>query len=260
MGFMKNKIAIVILVFLFLSLTARAIETDVVTIEIWDASSGSLLRNLSGHSDWVFSVAWSPDGTKIASGSQDTTIKLWNASSGSEIRTLSGHGGGVPSIAWSPDGTKIASGSWDTTIKLWDTSSGSLLRTLSGHGGSMLSVAWSPDGTKIVSSNLNPWELLWETLKQQISEYYNYTRLWEEYCSNLTKWVIPDEIEAFVVTPTITVAPRTLILTPPPPPDMRPVVPTQKKQSGFEFLVALVGLIAIGYFMWKKQHLRRGGA
>ena len=79
------------------------------------------------------SVAFSPDGRTIASGSDDHTIKLWDAASGRELRTLQGHTGHVNSVAFSPDGRTIASGSGDNTIKLWDAASGRELRTLQGH-------------------------------------------------------------------------------------------------------------------------------
>jgi WD40 repeat protein len=64
-------------------------------------------------------VAYSPDGRRIASGSDDATVKIWDEESGHELQTLKGHDGIVYSVAYSPDGRRIASGAGDNTIKIW---------------------------------------------------------------------------------------------------------------------------------------------
>ena len=107
-------------------------------------------QTLEGHSSSVKSVAFSPDGSRIASGSSDRTIKIWDAKSGKEIRTLEGHS---DSVAFSPDGSRIASGSADRTIKIWDAKLGKKIHTLEGHSGSVKSVAFSPDGSRIASGS-----------------------------------------------------------------------------------------------------------
>jgi WD40 repeat protein len=83
------------------------------------------VRTLEGHTSYVTSVAFSPDGKLLASGSDwpDNTIKLWEVATGQEVRTLKGHScWKVLSVAFSPDGNLLASGSADGTIKLWDIS------------------------------------------------------------------------------------------------------------------------------------------
>ncbi|EXA29668.1 hypothetical protein FOVG_18859 [Fusarium oxysporum f. sp. pisi HDV247] len=90
-------------------------------------------HSLKGHSGWIFSVAFSPDGKLIASGSLDDTIKIWNAATGEVKHTLEGHDGGVFSIAFSPDGNLIASGPHDKTIKVWNAATGEVKHTLVGQ-------------------------------------------------------------------------------------------------------------------------------
>jgi len=80
----------------------------------------TLVATLTGHSNDVWSVAFSPDGRTLASGSGDETIKLWDVQRQREIATLTGHSREVYSVAFSPDGRTLASGSPDKTIKLWE--------------------------------------------------------------------------------------------------------------------------------------------
>ncbi|MBG1244230.1 AAA-like domain-containing protein, partial [Nostoc sp. NZL] len=90
-------------------------------------------NRLEGHSDWVNSVVFSPDGKTLASASADSTIKLWNRETGKEITTLTGHSSSVISVVFSPDGKTLASASWDSTIKLWNREAGKEITTLTGH-------------------------------------------------------------------------------------------------------------------------------
>jgi eukaryotic-like serine/threonine-protein kinase len=111
------------------------------------------IMNLTGHLSSVCSVAISPDGQRIISGSRDKSIKIWDAETCKELQTLKGHENWVTCLAVSPDGQRIISGSWDQTIKIWDVETGQELRTLRGHTKGIGSVAVSPDGQRIVSGS-----------------------------------------------------------------------------------------------------------
>ncbi len=119
------------------------------------------VQTLPGHEASVWSVAISPNGQTLASGSDDTTIKLWNLQTGKLLRTLSGHSSYVLSVAISPDGQTLASASWDKTIKIWHLPTGKLLRTLSGHSHEVWSVVFSPDGQTLASSSNDTTIKLW---------------------------------------------------------------------------------------------------
>ena len=94
---------------------------DIGEVKIWDLSTGRVL-DLRGHTGLVEGLACSPDGRRLATGSDDRTVKLWDTTTGEEVFTLRGHTSGVLCVAFSPDGRRIASGGWDRTVRVWDTS------------------------------------------------------------------------------------------------------------------------------------------
>ncbi len=123
-------------------------------------------RSFEGHKNSVYRVAFSPDGRRLASASQDQTVKVWDTATGKEILTLRGHTDGVHGVAFSPDGRRLASGGDDGTVRVWDAATGRETLTLRADtGGPMkgvLSVAFSPDGRRLASAGWTPTVKVWD--------------------------------------------------------------------------------------------------
>ena len=134
-----------------------------IGIWLYDTTTHQEVALLAGHTGSVRSVAYSPDGRVIASGSGDATIRLWDADTGKHLRTLEGHERIVYSVAFSPDEGIIVSGSWDDTIRLWDPDTGKSLRTLTGHTAAVESLAFGPNGRTLASGGWDRTIRLWDT-------------------------------------------------------------------------------------------------
>jgi len=119
-------------------------------------------NRLTGHQDSVRSVAITPDGKTLVSGSHDNTIKVWNLEKGGEPKTLTGHQSYVNSVAITPDGKTLVSGSGDNTIKVWNLEKGGEPKTLTGHQKSVESVAITPDGKTLVSGSWDNTIKVWD--------------------------------------------------------------------------------------------------
>ncbi|KAG9258753.1 WD40-repeat-containing domain protein [Emericellopsis atlantica] len=156
----------------------------------WDACE----QTLEGHSGSVLSVAFSADGTRIASGSEDDTIKIWNRTTGMCVQTLQGHVGGVQSVVFLPGDARLVSGSKDCTIKIWDVVEGKCEQTLAGHSRPVSSVALSADGTWIASGSYDNTIKIWNTTTgtcvQTIQDDSN--KIWSRYFIPLVAFVLGD--------------------------------------------------------------------
>ncbi len=179
---------------------------DFETVNLWDVATGDERRTFGGpkdrwdktlkflglrsftkHTSFVYSVAFSPDGRFVLSGSGDNTkgeLKLWDVATGKELRTFSGHTGSVRSVAFSPDGRFALSGAEDKTLKLWEVASGTELRSFRGHTGSVNSVAFSPDGHFALSGSGQADEIT-ATINYEGKDYHlsprdeNILKLWD---------------------------------------------------------------------------------
>ena len=121
-----------------------------------------LVAVLLGHSESVNALSFSPNGSRLASGSDDETLRLWDGATGAPIATLEGHSDYVRSLSFSPDSSRLASGSEDKTVRLWDGTTGSPIATLEGHSESVTSLSFSPDGSRLASGSLDKTVRLWD--------------------------------------------------------------------------------------------------
>jgi WD40 repeat protein len=136
-------------------------------LTVWDAETGLEIRALKGHRGPVSGVAFSPDGTRIVTGSNDGSAKVWDADAYQELQTLNGHRADVRSVAFSPDGTRIVTGSNDGTAKVWDADTYRELRTLMGHRKQVTGVAFSADGSRLVTASEDTTARVWDARTYQ---------------------------------------------------------------------------------------------
>ena len=123
-------------------------------------------QTFTGHGGRVDSVAFSPDGSVLSSGSGDTTIRLWNVATGQHLKTLVGHTRTVSSLSFSSDGKILTSGSPDGTLRFWDALTGEHLETQetpipAGHRDNIVGVSLSPDGKTLASGSRDGIVFLW---------------------------------------------------------------------------------------------------
>ena len=110
---------------------------------------------MTGHGDYVLSLAFSPDSERLATGSWDQTVRIWNVTDGSRLFSLP-HGSGILAVAFAPNGKTLASGAWDRSIKLWDPRRGLLVDTLLGHSAPVQTLAFAPDSRTLASGSWYP--------------------------------------------------------------------------------------------------------
>jgi WD40 repeat protein len=136
---------------------------------IWTASreSPALVLTLTGHADWVNSVAITPDGRYALSGSHDSTLKLWDLATGQPRLTFTGHTGPVGAAVILPDGCHALSGSTDGTLRLWALTTGQTRRVLAGDNSHIYALAVTPDGRCAVSGSRNGTLKHWDLSAEQ---------------------------------------------------------------------------------------------
>lgn len=154
--------------YLLISLGSVLLLTDTA----W-AEPSQVVWMAGGHPAHVLSVAYSPDGTLLASSDGDQSIKLWRVSDRSLIRTLLVDLGPVYSVAFSPESDRLASGSADGTIQMWRVSDGVPIHTLTGHTGGVSSLTFAPSGHVLASGSFDRTIKLWCVSDGELLQAYD---------------------------------------------------------------------------------------
>jgi WD40 repeat protein len=153
-------------------------------VRLWEVATGKPIRELAGHTECIFNVAFSPDGRVGYSTSggpdpwndgQDAAVRVWDLDKGTPLYQLEGHKGRVLGLAVSPDGSRLLSGGHDTMI-LWDLKERKEIHRFPGHTGQITQVAFLPDGRRAVSSSLDRSIRLWDLeTKQELHVFLGHT-------------------------------------------------------------------------------------
>ncbi|MCY3778400.1 MAG: M12 family metallo-peptidase, partial [Candidatus Aminicenantes bacterium] len=168
------------------TLLAFPSESGDHTIKLWNVRTRREIATLTGHTRQINALAFSFDGTLLASGSgeddssdkEDLTVRLWDVGKQTEVATLKGHSDGVWAVAFSSNGALLASGGgWnDSTVRLWDVATQTEIATLRGHSFGVRGVAFSPDGSILASGATDGTVRLWDVVNlEEVVTFVEHT-------------------------------------------------------------------------------------
>jgi WD40 repeat protein len=166
---------------------------------LWDTASGQPFGEALRHAGEVSSAQFSPDGSRIATASDDGTVKIWDTTSGSVLAVMK-HKGDVHSVRFSPDGTRILTASSDATACLWDAKSGERIGQPLKHGKSVHSAEFGPDGASILTVSQGKTATLWDTATQKVRRTLKHDKDIQKaiFSPDGTRVVVLGEAMAFI--------------------------------------------------------------
>jgi WD40 repeat protein len=148
---------------------------EVTSVLITETLTGNVVKELEGHTDSTTTASWSPDGTKLATGSLDLTVRIWDMETGETRTVFTGHTALPIGIDWSPDGTRLVSGDTAGYVLIWDAETGGEVNRYN-VGGSTFFQNWSPDGTRVLTTgffeapDIRP---VWQSTEELIEYAYD---------------------------------------------------------------------------------------
>ncbi|MFS8980799.1 TIR domain-containing protein [Cupriavidus necator] len=132
------------------------------------AYASMLIAQFTGHQGRVHSAAFSPDGQRVLTASDDNTARVWDARTGQMTVQLTGHQGPVRSAAFSPNGQRVVTASEDNTARVWDARTGQMIAQLAGHQEAVRSAAFSPNGQRVVTASEDNTARVWDARTGQM--------------------------------------------------------------------------------------------
>jgi WD40 repeat protein len=142
-------------------LASDGFDKGLAVIFIREIASGNVVRMISGHGGPITSLAFSPDGARLASGSLDKTARVWNLADGAELAKFEGHGQPVTAVAFNSNGQQVVSGAADNSLKLWNVADKAEIKNFAGHQGAVAGVAFTTDNQFVISGSADQTVRVW---------------------------------------------------------------------------------------------------